>query len=171
MAYKPDLSDIFIKALDALAANPEIIPLGVFGGSGLGRTCRSTCDGTGRDDSTADVGGFGAVNIYEYDKYYCVEFDVPGTTKADIKLDLVNMQNDYILKMSAKRIEPKKKPRLNTLNAVLRQEQFSGTKTREIALSNIAPDTMTASHQDGVLSVFVNKKDGDKQVSKSIPIS
>ena len=169
MAYKPDLSDIFIKALDALAANPEIIPLGVFGGSGLGRTCRSTCDGTGRDDSTADVGGFGAVNIYEYDKFYSVEFDVPGTTKADIKLDIVKIQNDYVLKMSAKRVNHKDKS--PACKALLRQEQFSGTKTREITLTGIAPDSVTATHHDGVLSVFVNKEDGVKQVSKSIPIS
>lgn len=154
MAHSRDFtdtfSDIFVKALDTLAANQ---------GGGGGATFIPIAP------TTVNT-GFGAVDVLEGENNIKLFFDVPGTNKTDVKLELTRGAGKvYILNLSATR-----KPVLQNRNG-LKNERFQGTKNREIFLpSDIDPASITARQEDGVLMVTVSKIKQETCV-KSIPIS
>lgn len=157
-AYNPDFSDtfsdIFIRALDSLSSNPESSR---FAGTFVPVV---------KDIATCAVGGgYATVDVVEYDTCFKLYFDVPGTMKSDIKLDLTKNGKDYVLKMVVNR--------KNTCNGgrITKRERFFGTKTREVVLpSDVDAGSVSAKHEDGILVVTVGRAKNESP-SKSIPIA
>lgn len=148
-------SDIFVRALDSLASNPEASQFGGF--MPVVKDLASL---------TTGPGGYGAAEIVEGEGQVRIFFDVPGTNKSDIKLELVKGQKEYILKMVSTR-----KPVFDSiLSRGSKNERFYGTKTREVALPiDVDPLSMVARHSDGVLAVTV-KTVKNESSSRAIPI-
>lgn len=155
MAHNRDFSETFTdilgRALDSLAANQ--------GGGGAASAFIPITP------STPSI-GFGAVDVLEGESNIKLFFDVPGTNKTDIKLDLTRgVGKEYILKLTATR-----KPLLQSRTG-LKNERFQGTKNREIVLpADIDPGSIVARQEDGVLMVTVSKIKQETCV-KNIPIS
>lgn len=146
-------SDIFVRVLDNLAAN-DFDDVGKF------------VQGLGNQVVSSNVGGFGAIDVIEGESVIKIVADVPGTSKKDVKLDLVKSGNHYVLKLTASRLLDKEVREVH----VSKKERFYGTKVREVSLPlDIDANSVQAVHVDGVLRVSINRLSNSAQTT-SIPI-
>lgn len=91
-------------------------------------------------------------DIEETDKHYLVSFDVPGVKKEDVKIEL----RDHQLTISGERKEEHKEEKSNRLS----MERYSGSFLRTFMLpSNVEPEKIEASYEDGVLRIAVAKSE------------
>lgn len=102
-----------------------------------------------------------ACDVEESDSYYLVSFDLPGISKDDVKIELVDNQ----LTVSGER-----KAETKDRNSQHVVERFYGTFQRSFMLP-VAVDAhkVEASYQDGVLRIAVPKAEAAKP--KQIKIS
>lgn len=101
------------------------------------------------------------VDIYEEDKNYVFEADLPGFKKEDIKIDIKN----NTLNISGER---KSDSKVNEDNYV-RVERRYGRFSRSFTLPNIVDaEKIKANYKDGVLKLTVPKK--EEALPKSISI-
>ena len=95
-------------------------------------------------------------DVRELDDGYEVDVDLPGFSKEDIHLELMN---GYLTISTQKGMEKK-----NEQNGrVIRQERYSGTMSRSFYVgSNITEEDIKASYENGVLRLRIPKKDAAK---------
>jgi len=96
-------------------------------------------------------------DIYEADNTYNLVLDMPGFTKADIKIEC---DNGTII-ISAEKTEETNE---DDSKKYLRRERFYGKVSRSFYLGEIDEDSIKAEFKDGTLKVTASKK--DENVSK-----
>lgn len=107
--------------------------------------------------------GYGSFDLVRGDNAISLYFDLPGTNKADITLDVTKGQQEYIMKVVSTR-----KP---VYTRTTECERFFGTKTCEVSLPlDIDPSSVVASYQNGVLFVSVQNLKKENVNNVSIPI-
>ncbi len=104
-----------------------------------------------------------AVNIYEKDKTYEIEFVVPGMKKDDFK---VKVEND-VLTVSAERKEEKKEVEKN----YTRQEYSFNSFSRSFTLpDNAKSEEIKAHYEDGLLKLTILKNAATVSKVKEIAV-
>lgn len=101
-----------------------------------------------------------SVDVYETDKAFMVEVDLPGLNKEDVQITVEN----NTLTITGER---KWKKEIKDEN-VHRQERFYGKFVRSFVLpENVDRDNISASFENGVLTIEIPKKDKeDRRVVK-----
>lgn len=102
-------------------------------------------------------------DIYEEGNNYCIEVDVPGFKKEDIKIEC----DKGNLKITAeKRSEDKES---NKKKYVHRERKYYERCERSFYLGDVNEDEISASFNDGLLKITVPKKE-NKETKKLIDI-
>ncbi|MBP5091744.1 MAG: Hsp20/alpha crystallin family protein [Bacilli bacterium] len=101
----------------------------------------------GKDN--ANVGYFPMkTDIYESDKAYRLDVELPGLDKENIN---INYKDGYLT------IAVKAEKKAHDEFKLLRRERFLGETSREFYLGEIEENTIEATYKDGVLSIVANK--------------
>lgn len=90
-------------------------------------------------------------DIYEKDKAYVIETDIPGFKKDDIKIEA---EEGYLTINVAKEDEREEEGK-----EYLRRERFSSSYKRKFYLGSIDEDNIKAEFKDGILKIMVPKKE------------
>lgn len=102
--------------------------------------------------SKGTSGNFGhfamKTDVYESDKAYRLDIEMPGLNKEDINLDY----KDGYLTVSVKTNETE-----DEAFKLLRHERFQGEASRQYYLGEVEEKNITASYKDGILSVVAPK--------------
>ena len=100
-------------------------------------------------------------DVKETETGYEVDVDLPGFKKEDIHLDL---DGGYLTISTQKSLEKDEK---NESGRMLRQERFSGTMQRSFYVGDaLTEEDIRASYENGVLHLYVPKKDARKVPEK-----
>jgi HSP20 family molecular chaperone IbpA len=94
-----------------------------------------------------------STDVIEKDGNYVLEAELPGFAKEDIS---VNLKND-ILTIAASHKEEKKEEDKET--KYLRRERRESSYSRSFRVSNVTPEDITATYENGVLEVTFPKRD------------
>ena len=109
-----------------------------------------------REDGQVERVWAPSVDVYETDRAFMVEVDLPGLKKDDVKITVEN----NTLTITGER---KWKKDVNDEN-VHRQERFYGKFVRSFILpDNVDRDHISASFQDGVLTIEIPKRDREER--------
>lgn len=93
-------------------------------------------------------------DIKESENEYIFMIDLPGFEKKDIKLSL----DQKYLTVSAMTSKEEESPKY------LRKERFYGTCSRSYYVGDVEQSSIKASFNNGVLQIFVPKKDVKKEI-------
>lgn len=105
------------------------------------------------------------VNIRETDKSFEVELAAPGLKKEDFKINI----NRDVLSVSFERKEENKEE--NKDEGWLKREFYTQSFSRSFNLDDtIDANKISAAYTDGVLHLTLPKKEGARQISRSIEI-
>ena len=102
--------------------------------------------------------------VREYDDHYELHMELAGFKKEDIKVDI----DDDILVIKAEHSEDKDEK--NDNGDYIRRERYYGSYTRSFNVSEINVDGITASYENGVLTLTMPKKVPVKPESKHLEI-
>ena len=109
-----------------------------------------------REDGQVERVWAPSVDVYETDRAFMVEVDLPGLKKEDVKITVEN----NTLTITGER---KWKKEVNDEN-VHRQERFYGKFVRSFILpDNVDRDNISASFEDGVLTIEIPKRDREER--------
>lgn len=97
---------------------------------------------------------------------FVIEAELPGFKKEELKIEL---QKD-LLTVSAEKTESKEEESKEE-NRFLRKERFIGTFKRSFTLSGIEQDAITASFEDGLLTLTLPKKEKKEEAVRQIAIA
>ena len=98
---------------------------------------------------TTNYGRFAMkTNVYESEKAYRLDIDMPGFNKENITLDY----KDGYLTVAVKTEEAKEDE-----FKLLRAERFQGEASRQYYLGEVDENAISASYKDGVLSIVAPK--------------
>ena len=112
-------------------------------------------------DTTAGVGAFPPINVFQQGHDFVALIEMPGVTKSDLTLQA---------KESTIRISGKKAVNYGEKVSVHRRERTVGTFDRTLTLPvQIDTDQIKAEFSDGILALFIPRAEGDKP--KSIKIN
>ena len=112
-------------------------------------------------DTTAGVGAFPPINVFQQGHDFVALIEMPGVSKNDLALQA---------KEGTIRISGKKAVSYGETVSVHRRERTVGTFDRTITLPvQIDPDQIKAEFRDGILALFIPRAEGDKP--KSIKIN
>jgi HSP20 family protein len=100
-------------------------------------------------------------DIYEEDKNYVIEIDVPGFKKEDVCVDY----EDGYLTITAKQEEEKNEDSKN----YIKRERHYGEMSRSYYIGEIEEDKINAKFKDGTLKLIFPKEE-PKKALKQIPI-
>ena len=115
-----------------------------------------------RRDVITPFSGFGRMDLHENDKSYEMKVDIPGMKKEDIKL--TTEENKLVIE--GERKDEKKDDKCHFV------ERHFGSFHREVCLPvNAEMDKISASYENGVLSVSVPKKEEVKPAKKQITVN
>ena len=115
-----------------------------------------------RRDVITPFSGFGRMDLHENDKSYEMKVDIPGMKKEDIKL--TTEENKLVIE--GERKDEKKDDKCHFV------ERHFGSFHREVCLPvNAEMDKISASYENGVLSVSVPKKEEVKPTKKQITVN
>lgn len=90
------------------------------------------------------------VDVHEEDERFVVDFDLPGMRKEDITIEV----EDDVLTVSGER----KTGERDEQDQLRRRERFHGKFSRSMSFpSDVDPEKINASFQDGVLSISIPK--------------
>ena len=89
-------------------------------------------------------------DIRETDKEYVLEAELPGFAKEDIRAEI----RDGVLKIRAEKSEKS----TEEAERYLRRERSYGSFSRSFSLEGILADEITASYENGILSVTLPKE-------------
>lgn len=104
-------------------------------------------------------------DVKETDEGYEVDVDLPGFKKDEINLEL---NNGYLTISAEKALE---KDGENKKGKMLRQERYSGMMQRSFYVGDyVTEEDVKASYENGVLHVFVPKKEAKLPEKKTILI-
>ena len=99
-------------------------------------------------------------DIYEDEKEYHIELDIPGYKKEEIKIE----SNDGLLTITAeKHVENKEEDKKKKY---IRKERFYGKTSRSFSFTDIDEDRIDAKYENGTLLLTVPKK--NKEETKKI---
>lgn len=104
-----------------------------------------------------------ACDIYEDENNYCIEVDVPGFKKEDIKIEC----NKGNLKITAEKHSEKEEN--NKKKYLRRERKFYEKCERSFYLGEVEEDKISAEFKDGTLVITVPKED-NKDSKKLIDI-
>ncbi len=106
-----------------------------------------------------------AVNVVEDNDSFRIEVAAPGLEKKDFRIDLEN----HVLTISSEREESNE----NKEGRYMRREFSYSSFRRSFSLpSSVDAEKISANHKDGILSLYIPKKDEAKQrPPKQIAIS
>ena len=114
-----------------------------------------------RRDVITPFSGFGRMDLHENDKSYEMKVDIPGMKKEDIKL--TTEENKLVIEGERK---DEKDDKCHFV------ERHFGSFHREVCLPvNAEMDKISASYENGVLSVSVPKKEEVKPAKKQITVN
>ena len=115
-----------------------------------------------RRDVITPFSGFGRMDLHENDKSYEMKVDIPGMKKEDIKL--TTEENKLVIE--GERKDEKKDDKCHFV------ERHFGSFHREVCLPvNAEMDKISATYENGVLSVSVPKKEEVKPAKKQITVN
>lgn len=101
-------------------------------------------------------------DVYENEQAYYLCVELPGFKKEDVSVEL---DNGYLI------INAKKDPESDEFKFIA-QERFSGTIKRSYYVGNkVAYEDVSASLQDGLLKIVINKPKQEEKSSKMISIN
>ena len=93
-------------------------------------------------------------DVHEHEDHYTVDIDLPGFRKEDISLEL---EKGYLTVSAAKNLD---KDSNDDVGKIIRKERYSGSMQRSFYVGeNLTEEDIKASFKDGVLSLFVPKKE------------
>lgn len=92
-------------------------------------------------------------DIYEKDRNYHIELDVPGFTKEDINIEI----KDGHLNVTAEKNEEVNDE--NQDKKYIRRERSYGKYQRSFMIGDVDPSNITAEFRDGTLKIVVPKMD------------
>ena len=116
----------------------------------------------GRDTQTANV-NMPPVNIFETNDGYQIDVNAPGRNKEDFK---VEVENNLLTISFEKKTEPEQKEW-----KTIRQEFSSKSFKRSFTLDDkVNADGIQAKYENGVLQLFIPKKEEVKVAPKEITI-
>ena len=106
------------------------------------------------DETTAGVGAFPPINIFQQGHDFWAVIELPGVARDSIALEA---------KENAIRVSGKKEVNFGDKVSVHRRERVAGTFDRTIALPvQFDPDGIKAEYRDGVLALFMPRAESDK---------
>lgn len=105
------------------------------------------------------------VNILELDALYKIELSVPGYEKSDFNLSI---QKDQ-LSISALKKEEENVEQLNYIKREITQNGF--TRTFHLPKDKLNLEEISASYNNGILSIHLPKKEDQTEVEKTIIVS
>ena len=95
---------------------------------------------------------------------YLVEADLPGVKKEEINIDIDGDR----LSITAQRNTSKDEK--DSDGNIIRRERYSGSFSRSFDVSNIRTQDITASYEDGVLTLQLPKKEAEAPTSRRLEI-
>ena len=112
------------------------------------------------EDSTAGMGAYPPINVFQQGHDFVAVIEMPGVAKSDLELHA----KDGTIRISGKKaIDYGEKVSLH------RRERIAGTFDRTITLPvRINPDGIKAEVHDGVLALFIPRAESDKPRTISI---
>lgn len=100
-------------------------------------------------------------DVYESDKAYRLDIELPGFAKEDINLDY----SDGYLTVSVKTHEAEEGE-----FKMSRRERFVGETSRQFYLGDVNEEGIAASYNDGILSIIAPKLQPEEQKPRKIQI-
>ena len=120
---------------------------------------RNASDWMGR--STAAIGSFPPINIFQKGDDFVAVVELPGIDKNDLEIEA---------KENTIRIRGRKAISYGEQASVHRRERISGVFDRTLAVPiRIEPDRIRAEYRDGILALFIPRAEADKP--RSIKLS
>lgn len=111
-------------------------------------------------ETTAGVGAFPPINIFQQGHDFVAVIEMPGMAKGDIVLEA---------KEGTIRVSGKKTVSYGDKVSLHRRERVSGTFDRTIALPvRIDADKIKAEFRDGILALFIPRAESDKPRSITV---
>ena len=117
----------------------------------------STWESDGRNNSAAPV------NISETEKSYSIEFSVPGRNKEDF---IINVENNLL----TVGYEHKEQPEAKEVKSVRKEYSFQSFKRSFSLNEKVNADGIEAKYENGILKVYLPKKEEVKNSPKQISI-
>lgn len=114
-------------------------------------------------NSNRSMAGFGT-DITDEGNSYRLTADLPGFSKDDIKIDI----NDNTLTLSAERHSDFEKE--DKKGKYIRVERSYGSYSHSFDLTGIRSDDITATYENGVLTLDLPKEEESKPVSRRLEI-
>lgn len=102
-------------------------------------------------------------NIHETNDGFHIELMAPGKTKENFKLNV----NDGLLTISYEAVEEPKKEDYKTIKKEFRNSSFKKTFSLE---DKVDAEAIAAKYEDGILKVFLPKKESIKAQPKEITV-
>ena len=112
----------------------------------------------------SDISNF-RTDISEKDGIYTLEAELPGFSKEDISIDI---DKDALTISAERKSESDEEDKERNY---VRRERFYGSYTRSFNVKGIDTDAITASYNDGVLSLVLPKKTPEVPASRRLEIS
>lgn len=101
-------------------------------------------------------------DIYEKDKKYIIEIDIPGIKKDNIK---VSYENGYLT------IKAEKSSLSSSPDTYIRRERFYGQIRRSFYIGIKKESEIKAIYKEGTLYITFPKEDETKKITKNITIN
>lgn len=113
--------------------------------------------------SGSSMGSF-AADIHDNGDAFVLKADLPGVKKEEINIDIDGDR----LSITAQRNTSKDEKDSN--GNIIRRERYSGSFSRSFDISNIRAQDITASYEDGVLTLQLPKKEVEVPTSRRLEI-
>ena len=105
-------------------------------------------------NSTANMGGYPPINIFQQQDDFVAIVELPGVSKTDLTIEA---------KERTLRISGKKTLDYQENASIHRRERLAGSFDRTITLPiNVDPDRIKAEYRDGILALFIPRAETDK---------
>ena len=109
------------------------------------------------------MGSF-AADIHDNGDAFVLKADLPGVKKEEINIDIDGDR----LAITAQRNTSKDEK--DSDGNIIRRERYSGSFSRSFDVSNIRTQDITASYEDGVLTLQLPKKEAEAPTSRRLEI-
>ena len=113
------------------------------------------------DNNLLKDSAFMKADIYEKNKEYVIDIDLPGVKKQDI---IINYENGYLI------ISASKKQEVKDIKNYIRQERFFGEVKRSFYIGKKKETDINATFLDGNLTISFPKENEPTKDSKMIII-